>query len=308
MLSDLLTVVGQVATLFLMMGVGYVLTKIDWLSEETVSQCTKFLLYVVCSCIVITRFQIEANAQIIRTMLMAIFGLLLPFVVMLPVIHLMFRKEAPDSKVVRRFGMVFPNGTLMGLPLLAGVLGDEAVIYGVLCLLVFSIIQWTYGIATYGGTVSVRRMVINPGIISMGIGLVLFATGLRLPAPVYNAMDFLGSTNTPLGMVIIGSQMARADILSALKAPKLYITAAVKLIVVPAVAVVGLLPFRMEPLTYCACVVLAACPTGGTTSMLAQMFKRDIPTAAQMVTLSTLLSIITLPIFAVIARQISGLA
>lgn len=308
MVSDFLTVVGQVATLFLMMGVGYVLTKIGWLSEETVSQCTKFLLYVVCSCIVITQLQIEANAQIVRTMLVAIFGLLLPFVVLLPVIHLMFRKEALGTRVVRRFGMFFPNGSLMGLPLLAGVLGDEALLYGVLCLLVFSIIQWTYGVATFGGKISVRQMVINPGIISVGIGLVLFATGLHLPAPVNNAMDFLGSTNTPLGMVIIGSQMARTDILSALKEPKLYITAAIKLIAAPAVTIVGLLPLRLDPLTYCACVVLAACPTGGTTSMLAQMFKRDIPTAAQMVTLSTLLSIITLPVFAVIARQISGLA
>ena len=75
----------------------------------------------------------------------------------------------------------------------------------------------------------------------------------------------------------------------------------------PALTIVLLLPLNMDPLSYCACVILSACPTAGITSMFAQMYKRDEATAAQMITLSTLLSIITLPIFAVIARQISGL-
>ena len=120
-------------------------------------------------------------------------------------------------------------------------------------------------------------------------------------------MEFMGSMNTPLAMVIIGGQMARSDILAVIKKPKLYLTAAIKLIFVPALTVFLLLPLKLSPLSYCACVVLSACPTAGITSMFAQMFKRDEATAAQMVTLSTLLSIITLPIFAVIARQISGL-
>jgi predicted permease len=67
-----------------------------------------------------------------------------------------------------------------------------------------------------------------------------------------------------------------------------------------------ILPLHLEPLSYCACVVLSACPTAGVTAMFAQMFHRDEETAAQMVTLSTLLSIVTLPIFAVLARQIAG--
>jgi len=142
----------------------------------------------------------------------------------------------------------------------------------------------------------------------MAFGLLLFVTGLRLPAPVNNAMEFMTDLNSPLAMVVIGSQMARADIRNVFKQPKLYFTAAVKLLIVPAVVCIVLLPLEMEPLSYCACVVLAACPTAGTTSMFAQMFKRDVETAAQMVTLSTLLSVITLPALAVLARHLSGMA
>ena len=306
-ISDFLIVCGQVITLFLMMAVGYVLAKKGWFTEETSAQCTRILIYVVTSCIIITQLQIEANAAVIRSMLLSAVGMAAPFVIMLPVVQLLFRKEHPDTKIVRRFGMVYSNSSFMGLPLLAGILGENALLYGVISMLIFTLFQWTHGAVTMGGKCSVKRMLLNPGMISMAIGLLLFVTGLRIPAPVYNAMEFMTDMNSPLAMVVIGSQMARADIRSVFRKPKLYLAAAVKLIVVPAVVCAVLLPLKMEAISYCACVVLAACPTAGTTSMFAQMFKRDVETAAQMVTLSTLLSVITLPVFAVLARQLAGL-
>lgn len=308
LLSDFLIVCGQVITLFLMMGVGYVLAKMGWFTEEASAQCTRILIYVVTSCIIITQLQIEASTEVIRSMLLSAVGMAAPFVIMLPLVQFLFRKEHPDTKIVRRFGMVYSNSSFMGLPLLAGVLGESALLYGVISMLIFTLFQWTHGALTMGGKFSVKRMVVNPGMISMAIGLFLFATGLRLPAPMNTAMEFMTDMNSPLAMVVIGSQMARADILDVFKKPKLYLSAAVKLIVVPAVVCVVLLPLKLEPLSYCACVVLAACPTAGTTSMFAQMFKRDVETAAQMVTLSTLLSVITLPVFAVLARQLAGMA
>lgn len=308
MLIDFLIVVGQVFTLFLMMGVGFLFAKKGWFSTATSSQCTKLILYVVGPCIIITKLQIEASAAVVRTMLMAALGMALTYIVMIPLMQLFFRKENPDTAVVRRFGVVYANNSFMGLPLLAGVLGEEALLFGVISMLVFFLFQWTHGVMVMGGKLNVRSAILNPGIIAIVIGVLFFAVGFYIPSPVYNAMEFMGDLNTPLAMVIIGAQMARADILGVLKKPKLYLTAALKLVFVPAITCLLLLPLRLEPLSFCACVVLSACPTAGVTSMFAQMFHRDEETSAQMVTLSTLLSIITLPVFAVLARQISGLA
>lgn len=307
MLSDLLIVVGQVLTLFLMMGIGFLFAKLNWFSIATSNQCTKLILYVVGPCIIITKLQIEANTQVVHTMLMAALGMALTYIVMIPLSQLLFRKEPADTRVVRRFGIVYANNSFMGLPLLAGVLGEDALLFGVISMLVFFLFQWTHGVLIMGGKLNLRSAVLNPGIIAILIGVLFFAVGFRLPSPVYNAMEFMGDLNTPLAMVIIGAQMARADILGVLKKPKLYLAAALKLLFVPGITCLLLLPLHLEPLSYCACVVLAACPTAGVTAMFAQMFRRDEETAAQMVTLSTLLSIITLPVFAVLARQISGL-
>lgn len=308
MLSDLLTVVGQVVTLFLMMGVGFVFTKLKWFSKETSNQCTQLILYAVGTCIIITKLQIDCTPETVQTMLKAALGMALTYVVMIPLSQMLFRKDHPDTAVVRRFGITYANNSFMGLPLLAGVLGDDALLFGVISMLVFFTFQWTHGVLIYGGKLSLKSAILNPGIIAIIIGLFFFIVGFKIPAPVFNAMEFMGDLNTPLAMVIIGGQMARSNIAEVIKKPKLYLTAAIKLIFVPAITIVLLLPLNLSPLSYCACVVLSACPTAGITSMFAQIYKRDESTAAQMITLSTLLSIITLPVFAVIARQISGLA
>lgn len=299
--------VGQVLTLFLMMGVGFTFAKLGWFSTETSSQATQLLLYVVGPCIVINKLQIEASAAVVRTMLLALLGMAIQYILFIPLSQLLFRKEPLGTRASRRFGIIYANNSFMGLPLLAGVLGDESLLFGVLSMLVFALFQWTHGVLLFGAKLNARSAIVNPGILSILIGLLFFATGLRTPAPVYNAMDFLGNLNTPLAMVVIGSQMARSDILGVLRQPKLYLTAAIKLLLVPAVMVVLLLPLGLDPLSYCACVVLSACPTAGATAMFAQKFHGDEVTAAQMVTLSTLLSIATLPVFAVLARSISGL-
>ncbi len=306
MLSDLLIVSGQVLTLFLMMGVGFVLTKLGWFSKETSNQCTTLILYAVGTSIIITKLQIDATPEVVATMAKAALGMALTYVVMIPLSQLLFRKEPADTAVVRRFGITYANNSFMGLPLLAGVLGEDALLFGVISMLVFFTFQWTHGVLIYGGKLSLKSAILNPGIIAILIGLFFFAVGFKLPAPVFNAMEFMGDLNTPLAMVIIGGQMARSDILGVLKKPKLYLTAAIKLIFVPALTVLLLIPLHLDPLSYCACVVLSACPTAGITSMFAQMYKRDESTAAQMITLSTLLSIVTLPVFAVLARRIAG--
>ncbi len=307
MLSDLLTVAGQVLTLFLLMAVGFTFGKLKWFTEEASSQMTKLIIYVVGPCIIITRLQITASSELVNTMLLTVLAMALTYIVMIPLSFLLFRKEPADTRVVHRFGIIYSNNSFMGLPLLAGVLGDDALLFGALSMLVFSLFQWTHGVLTMGGRISVKSAILNPGIISIIIGVFFFAVGFQIPSPVYNAMDFMSDLNTPLAMFIIGAQMSRSDLLSVLKKPRLYLCSAIKLLFVPALTCVIILPLNLPPLAYCAVVILSACPTAGMTSMFSQQFKRDETTAAQMVTLSTLLSLITLPVFAVLARTISGL-
>ena len=93
MLSDLLTVVGQVVTLFLMMAVGFVFVKLGWFSREASAQCTQLILYAVGTSIIITKLQIDATPDVVQTMLKAALGMALTYVVMIPLSQLLFHKS-----------------------------------------------------------------------------------------------------------------------------------------------------------------------------------------------------------------------
>ena len=143
--------------------------------------------------------------------------------------------------------------------------------------------------------------------VGLAVGLFLFLTGWRFPGPVSKAIGYVSDLNTPLAMMVVGAQMARADLKSTFTRPILYGSALYKLAAAPAIVLLVLLPLKVDPILFCACVILNATPTAGVTGMLAQTYGRDTVVSAQTVTLSTLLSILTLPVFATLARTLTGI-
>ena len=308
MLDSFLTVTGQVATLFLMMGVGFVLGRLGRLTGAALDQLSFLLLYVVCPCIMIDSFLVEPTPALVREVLLGggiavgLYALTVAFSL------LFFRRQPPDARDSLRFGVVYGNNGFMGLPLVESVLGSGSLIYGALSLAAFSLTSWTLGVLLMGGrrAFSLKNAVLNPGVLGLAVSLVLFLTGLRFPSPIAGAISFLGDLNTPLAMVVIGAQLAASDLPAAFRQPVLYLASLLRL-VVPLLTALLLLPLGLSPGLYCALVLLSAVPTAGTTSLFAQRFGRDTAPAVQFITLSTLLSIATLPLFAVLAQALSGL-
>ena len=204
----------------------------------------------------------------------------------------------------------------MGLPLVMSILGSEAAIFGSVSAVAFNILLWTQGRKTMGGKVGLRSALVNPATVGAALGLLLFFTGWwepapgrwSVPAPILDAVSYLADLNTPLPMVVLGAQMAGTDLRESFADRRLYLAAAVRLVAAPLLALVLLLPFRLDPTAYCACVILCAVPPAGATAMFAQKLRRDTALAAKLVSTLTLMSVVTLPLFAVLARRLSGLA
>ena len=93
MLNDLVVVAGQVATLFLLMGVGFVLAKGGWLSDKSVSQLTHLLFYCVSPCIVISRLQIDEDITFLVSLGEVFLAMAAYYVIFLSVGQLLFRKQ-----------------------------------------------------------------------------------------------------------------------------------------------------------------------------------------------------------------------
>ena len=307
MLESFLVVAGQVATLFLMMGVGFALAKLGILTPEGTSQMSTLALYIVGPCVMARSFETEREEGMVWTLVLFLVAYTACTFVGIVIAQAFFRDEPMERQGPLRFGTAYGNNGFMGLPLVMSVLGSQAGIYGAVSATAFNILMWTHGLHTMIGKVTLRSALINPATVGAGAGLVLFFTGWRPPAPVDSAVSFLADLNTPLPMVVLGAQMAGSDLRSAFTNGKIYLVAAVRLVAVPLIALVALLPFRMEPMSYCACVLLSAVPSAGSTAMFSQKFHRDTALAAQTVSATTLMSMLTLPAFATAARQLSGL-
>ena len=309
MLNYFLTVVSQVITLFLLMAVGYVLGRMGRIDKAGCAQFTFLLLYIVTPCVIVDTMQVQLEDSLLRELglgLLLTLGLYLCYSLFaLPV----GRTAPPDTRAPLQFGAIYGNVGFMGLPLAEAVLGSEARIYAVLTMVVFNVYSWTHGVLLMGERkdLSPVRAVLNPGIVSLVLGLPCLLFGLRLPGSAQTAVSFLADLNTPLAMVVIGVQMSAVNLPATLRQVLLYFVSAVRLVIFPFFTALVLLPFHLSTLLYCTMVILSGAPTAGLTSMFAQRFGRDTASAAQLVSLSTVLSIFTLPLVAVLAQQLSTL-
>lgn len=304
MLESLFVVGGSVLTLFLLMSVGFLFGRMGLLSGDTLSQVSRILLYVVTPCIMLTSFEVERTAENQAQLLAALAAMAGLYVAYMLLSQVLFPRAGEAHQGIMRFAAVYGNAGFMGLPLIQSVMGDEAMMVAVVGLGIFNAVSWTQGRALIGGRkeLSLKKLALNPGIIGFVGGLLLYFTGWRFPGPLDSAVAYLGSLNTPLAMVVIGGQMAQADLVKVFSTRKLYLVSAVKLLAVPMLTALALLPFRPNPVIYVAAVILAGCPTAGATSLFAQSMGKDAALAAQQVTLSTLLCVVTLPVMASLAQ------
>ena len=310
MLEYLLMVSSQVGTMFLMMAAGFALAKRGLLTQAAIPQMTNLLLTVVLPCMLVDSMQIERTPALLGSMgytSLLVAGLYVLYCLLsIP----LFRRQNSATGKALRFGTLYGNVGFMGLPLIQLVLGEQAMVYGVINLIVFNLFNWSQGVVLMGGRrqVSLKQAVLNPGILGTVVALVLFLCGITLPSMVGSAVSFLGSMNTPLAMVIIGAQMASADWRSVFRSPAILLACGLKLVAMPLLTALILYPLHPEPDLYCTLVLLAGVPTASITAMFAQRYGQDVSAGAQLVTVSTLLSILTLPCCGVLAALLSGAA
>lgn len=305
MLESIQVVGGSVLTLFLLMAVGFFMGKRALLSPQALSQLSTLLLYIVCPIIMINTFlEQDHTSRTVRMLLVAGMVMVGTYVLNMILIPIFFRRTPRAERGVMQFSAIYGNIGFMGIPLISAVLGPEGMLVTVTGLAMFNISVWTHGAFLMGGRaeVSLKKALLNPGTIGFLVAIVLFGLHVELPGPVTDALGYIGDLNTPLAMVVVGAQMAAVDLPSLFRDRRVYGVTAVKLLLIPAVTMLVLLPFGLDRVTYTAAVILSGCPVAGTASLFCQLTGKDTGLAARFITLSTLLCIVTLPLTAMVAE------
>lgn len=285
----------QTIIMFLLIGIGYTLTKTKMLSETSGKELSVLLLYVAFPCVVIDAFLSagkDGMQELGISFLLAGIGLLVAMVVA----YLLYGKK----NAIENFGASFGNAGFMGLPLVLAVFGEQGVLHVTGVVVLLNLGQWTYGVMLVSGTsdaVKLNKLVRNPILVATVIGLFLTYMPFNIPAVITQPIGFAKNMNTPLAMIIVGVSLAQTNLLQCLKDKKMYSMALVRLIVIPMVTMLAykVLPFGTREMLLALMVVLST-PVGSNVAIAADMYNKDKQKAVQYVCFTTILSIVTIPL------------
>lgn len=285
------------------------------ISENTGAELSKFLLMIVNPCVILHAFQIEYKPELLNGLVISAILAVVSNTLGVIIATLFIRKN-PERKeyIVERFAIVFSNCGFMGIPLIQAVVGDIGVFYASTYVAVFNLFTWTYGVSIMKGKMSLKdiiKVLTSAPIISIVVGILIFIFSVKLPLVIAKPIEFISSLNTPLAMIVTGIYLARTDIKSALKNIRIFAVSALRLIVVPAVMLIVFIFIGAENEIFTslliANMIATACPTASSTLMMSRMFERNAEYASMIITVSTLFSILTIPVIMMAFDKVSGM-
>ena len=298
MLATFQLVGQQVVVLFLLMLVGAICNKVGFFGESEVKGLSKMVLYFVTPCVIIESFQREPNGAMIRNLLITMGIAFASYILGIVLANLCIHDKDKSKELVLRFGSVFGNCGFMSLPIEEALLGEDGVFYGAVFIAAFNLIVWTYGLAVMSGdkkNISLKKLAVNPGILGTIAGLIVFLFRISLPAVFQEPISFMADLNTPLPMIIIGYYLGNLKLHHLVENKKQYLSMLLKLLVIPGITLLMMWPLHLDKSVIMVCVIASAAPTAANTAMFAALFNRDSQLAAQMVSVGTLFSLITIP-------------
>lgn len=305
-MGAMLEVVGKVAVILILILVGCFITKRGILTERGASEITTVLIKLVTPCVIINSFvgnegELDAGLLIMAMVLPAVWQLM-----GLGLSLLVFRKEPLERQKVLRFSVIFSNVGFMGIPLVQGIVGDKGVIYASFGVVVFNLLCWTYGYSMMSGgaRLDLKTVLLNPGVVGLVIGLPIYFLKLQLPGIITEPLGYIADLNTPLAMLVVGSYIARADLRSFMSDLSVYKVSLLRLIAVPAAMLGVLMLLRPEKDLFLATIVQAATPVAANAVLFAVQYKRDSELASKLVAVSTVLSILTIPVLTILAQAV----
>lgn len=292
---------SEMLVLLFAIAAGFLANRLGILGGETDKKISKLLLTLTLPAMILgsvcTGDALPEREVVLGTLGVALVFYLLEFAFVLAAPPLL--GGTPGQKGVWRYTLAFPNVAFIGYPVVSALFGPEALFYAAILVLPFNLMTFTLGplMLTGAKRFSLRQM-FSPCVLASILALVLALARLRPPAMIGEALSFVGGVTVPLSLLFVGSLLAGIPLGRMLAAPRLWILTAVRLLVLPAVLCFLLRRMGTDPLILGVAVTQMAMPAAVNGSLLCMEYGGDAECMAQVTLVSTLASIVTIPILA----------
>ncbi|MFC6295545.1 AEC family transporter [Lactiplantibacillus daoliensis] len=305
---DLAQLTSQIILMFILMLVGLMINKLGFMHAQTSTDLTNILLYVVSPCLIIKAFEQTFSANRLQMLGRVIIAIVVIYALMIIITQLAFKHVKDDNlRRIMRYGSVYSNAGFMGIPLTSSLFGATGVFYAVASLAAFNIFSWTHGISLFTGKQGSRRdnvkqIVLNPNIIAIIAGLMIFITSFQLPTIANSAITYVSSINTPLSMIVIGNSLADVKLNRETLDNRLWWVLLLRNLIFPYLAIVVLQLLGISGVPLYTTVLMAACPVAGIVVLFSLKVHGNPGPAVALMSISTILSVITIPlVFALVS-------
>ena len=314
----------SVFTLFCYMIPGFILRKTKLADNGFAKALSIFTLYVAQVSMILHGFIVEFNLEVLKGIgLVFVYGLI-AHIIFYIIAKSLFKKAPERLRKVLRFGVMFSNAGYMGIPIISDVFGSEYVIYATVYIVWFNVFAYSLGRLIYTNDkkyISVKKIFINPAVIPIAIGLVIFLTGggswikqtiegsgfvSEGVSLIYNIITVFKNMVAPASMMVIGAKLADINFKGIFKDRYLYPFIVLRLLVFPAVmwAIMRIcLIFGLIDITTISIVlILCSAPAAAITTMFAELYDCDSVYAGKLVSITTLLSVASMPVVALLLK------
>ena len=292
----------QIIQLFLMIFMGFLIVKAKLLNSEDSKILSIIVLYLIIPCVIINAFQVDYTPQTVKGLLIALVGSVMTQVILLIVVSILGRVFHLNEVEVA--SIYYSNSGNLIVPIVTFILGKEWVLYGCVFMSVQLVFIWTHckKIISRESVYDWRKIVLNINMISIAIGIVLFLTRIHLPEDINSTLSAVGGMIGPASMIVTGMLFAGMDFKQIFASKRVYFVTFLRLIVVPAIALV-LIKFSYlaslssnGPKIMLIVFLAIITPSASTVTQMCQVYENDSQYASAINVVTTLLAIITMPL------------
>lgn len=303
-----LTAAQKIVVMLIIALTGFAAFKKGIITEKGNKMLTSVLLTIINPLMIINAYQVEVDERLMRNFLISAALAVAGHIVGIIISLIMVRKGKSDFEI-ERLSVVYSNCGFIGIPLINGIFGMEGVLYLTAYLTVFNICLWTHGVVQVMDKADLKTMakkLVSPAIICSVLGLIMFVLKIHFPKPVGEAVEQVAAMNSPMAMIIAGATIAQADLKRAVAKIRVYYITILRLFVVPLVCAVLFAPFGFEKIVVITSVIEAACPAAASATMFAINYDKNAVYASEIFAVSTILSVVSLPVVILLAEIITG--
>jgi len=295
--------IRKIVQLFLIMVFGYILVKAHILKAEESVVLSKLSIYLITPCVILNSFQVDFTPDIQD-------GLILGFVMATALLTFLVLVGKVCEKTfsmneIEKASVIYSNSINLTVPIVAYVLGEEWVIYTSSFMSVQLIFLWSHCVSLFAGkgNMNLKKMLFNPNMIAIFLGLLMLVSGLRPPLIINETLSSVGEMLGPASMLITGMVVAKTDLKEMICRKRIYLVMLMRMIASPLVvlllikAVQGYIEIANADKILLIIFLAVMAPSASIITQFSQLYEKDAEYAGAINILTTLSCIVTMPIF-----------